>query len=122
MDGVDGEYHMAKIIDLSTKGNRKTVDLIVRPYNHFMGAYPGDKIRIDASEMAPAVKKATWTEEEADAAAREIERRRAGMFTETANPQQKAADLQFAAVVAKREAEAEAERKKAPANGDVAAK
>ena len=111
---------MAKIIDLSTKGNRKTVDLIVRPNNHFMGAYPGDKIRIDASEMdAPAVKKATWTEQEADAAAREIERRRAGMFTETANPQQKAADLQFAAVVAKRAKEEEEARKKAPATGEV---
>ena len=41
------------------------------------------------------------------------------MFTETANPQQKAADLQFAAVVAKRAKEEEEARKKAPATGEV---
>lgn len=105
---------MQTIIDLS--GDAKdTVVRVVRPCNHIGRAYGGDKVRISKKELEhPAVARALWTEEEANAAIRERERRIREALKETASPQMRAADAHFEKVMEQRRQREELERKTAP--------
>lgn len=92
-----------------------TVTRIVRPRNHIRAAYGGDTVKLDASELLhPAVAAALWTEEEAQAAAKELEARRAAMFTDAPNPAQVAADKALASSSERRRDELERQRTTLP--------
>ena len=93
----------------------ETAIRVVRPRQHIGAAYGGDTITLDASDLNHSpIASVLWTEEEAQAAARELERRRAAMFTDTPSPAQLAADKALASSRARRQEEMERQRTSLP--------
>lgn len=93
----------------------ETVTRVVRPRQHIGAAYGGDTITIDAADLQHSpIASVLWTEEEAQAAARELERRRAAMFSDTPSPAQLAADKALASSRARRNEEMERQRTTLP--------
>lgn len=94
---------------------RPPVTRLVRPRCHIGSAYGGDMVRLDAAELdAPAIAAALWTEEEARAAAKALEEKRAALWRDEPSGAMRATDAALAAAVAQRREQAEAERRAAP--------